>query len=76
MTVRCTYIFLHPTFKKKKPSRHFHPSPVLNVKVKYIMYKEDDPYAELCINNIINQLFTLIYLNFICTFHIHENKNS
>ena len=35
MTVRCTYIFLHPTFKKKKPPRHFHPSPVLNVKVKY-----------------------------------------
>jgi hypothetical protein len=39
-------------------------SVTINVKVKYIMYKEDDPYAELCINNIINQLFTLITTTF------------
>lgn len=39
-------------------------SVTINVKVKYIMYKTDDAYTDLCIKNKIHDLFTLISTTF------------
>lgn len=32
----------------------------INVKVKYILYTLNDPYVQLCINEVLNDLFTLV----------------
>lgn len=37
---------------------------ILDVKVKYILYTLNDPYAGLCINGVLNDLFTLITTSF------------
>ena len=36
----------------------------VNVSVKYIMYAETDPYVNLCIESVINELFALVTTTF------------
>lgn len=36
----------------------------VEVKVKYIMYTLNDPYASLCIRGVLNELFTLVSSSF------------
>jgi hypothetical protein len=38
---------------------------LFSVKIKYAMYAVDDPYAYLCINGFLNNLFSLISTTFV-----------
>lgn len=51
------------TYEKDFPLNARESTEVL-VKMKYTMYTDTDPYVELCINHVINELFALVTTTF------------